>query len=100
MNVSVTAYFTLEYLIWNTKWSKDPYEDSNDIDGVEDEELLISAFWNNKALYFNTVNLSFCWFIVCLNFYGFLNSWCKVSFSHTTLENEALSATFGKNDLT
>ena len=73
------AYFCLEYLIWNDDFTKNPKSKTNEDDEPEEEEdKIFHVFWNNKAIYFNTVILSSIWFMVCLNFYGLFRSWCKV----------------------
>lgn len=91
------AYFCLEYLIWNDDFTKNPKSKTNGNDEPEEEEeaKIFHVFWNNKAIYFNTVILSSIWFMVCLNFYGLFRSWCKISIGHLKFENDILSTGLG-----
>ena len=67
---------------------------TNETDTADPE--FISIFCKNKTMYFNVVILSFCWLMVGLNYYGFLNSWCKISIYHLKFENDLLSTVLGK----
>ena len=73
------AYFGLEGLIWNEETRSEP-------------RVKPIFLWPMAKTF---LSLTFCWFTICLNFYGILHSWCKISPSRKKFEHDVLSTLLG-----
>jgi hypothetical protein len=60
-------------------------------DPAEDTTTLWTAIYTNQVFYLNMVVLSLTWFTIGFNYYGMLNSWCKISANRRMFEHSALS---------